>query len=147
MSIAELSITNTRIRRGGRSPRNCQPGRTFDVPMAMPRVQVVSRDSDQPKSGYLAHDIMLLTALTSVPDHSIRVLHPLPAMIKPESGVYMASLVDTDICASGESLAEAAENLKDIVVAKFRLFSRKEAILGEQPRRQLGVLRQFLRAR
>jgi len=85
------------------------------------------------------------TVLTSLPDPSIRLLNPLPVVVQADSGVYMASLVDTDISASGESLAEAVDNLKDIVVAKFRLFSQKESILGEQPRRQLDVLRRFLR--
>ena len=146
MSIAELFITNTTIRRVARSPRNCQSGRTFDILTARPRVPVISRDLDEPKSGYLAHDTMLFTALTSLPDRSIRVLHPLRAVVQPKSGVYMASLVDTTISASGESLAEALDSLKDIVAAKFRLFSRKESILGEQPRHQLRVLQQSLRA-
>ena len=146
MSIVELSITDTRIRRVTRSPRNCQSGRTFDLLMARPPVQVIPRDIDEPESGYLAHHTMLFTAITSLPDRSIRVLHPLRAVVQPKSGVYMASLVDTTISASGESLVEAVDGLKDIVAAKFRLFSRKESILGEQPRRQLRVLRQFLRA-
>ena len=146
MSIAELSVTNTTMRRVPRSPRNCQSGRTFDLLMARPPVQVIPRDIDEPESGYLAHDIMLLTTLTSLPDRSIRVLHPLRAVVQPKSGVYMASLVDTTISASGESLVEAVDSLKDIVAAKFRLFSRKESILGEQLRRQLRVLQQSLRA-
>lgn len=85
-----------------------------------------------------------ITMLTSVPDRSIRVLHPLRAVVQPKNGVYMASLVDTNISASGESPMEAVDNLKDIVAAKFHLFSQKESILGKQPRRQLRVLRQSL---
>ena len=87
---------------------------------------------------------MKFIELTSLPDHSISVLHPLRAVVRPKDGVYMASLEDTNISASGESLAEAVDNLKDIVAAKFRLFSREENILGKRSRHQLHVLRQSL---
>lgn len=62
-------------------------------------------------------------------------------------GGYLATLVDTDLSASGESSFDALTNLQDIAAAKFRLFSDKERILGEQPRRQLNALRRFLRVR
>ncbi len=81
-------------------------------------------------------------AITSLPD--CHVDHPLPVVVQPESGVYMASLFDIAISASGESPEEAIDSLKDIVAAKFRLFTKEESILGEQPRRQLGALRQFI---
>ncbi len=57
----------------------------------------------------------------------------------------MASLVNTTISASGGSIKEAIDYLKDTIAAKFRLFSREESILGDYPRQQLQVLRQFLR--
>ena len=109
-------------------------------------MQVLSQNVGEPQNGCLPHDIVRFTAIASLPDRSIRVLHPLRAVVKPTDGVYMASLTDTSISASGESLAEAVDSLKDIVAAKFRLFTRNESILGEQPRSQLRVLRQFLRA-
>lgn len=85
-----------------------------------------------------------LQFLTSVPDDSIRVIHPLCAVVQPKSGVYIASLVNTNISASGESPMEAVDNLKDIIVTKFYLFSQKEDILGKEPRWQLQILRQLL---
>ena len=109
-------------------------------------MKIITRDLDEPQSGCLAHDAMLITVLTSLPDRSIRVLRPLLALVQPKSGVYMASLVDTTISASGESQEEAVDSLNDIVAAKFSLFSQKESILGKQPRSQLRVLRQSLRA-
>ncbi len=87
---------------------------------------------------------MKFIELTSLPDLSIHVLHPLRARVEPKDGIYMASLEDTNICASGESPAEAVDYLKDIIAAKFRLFSREEDILGKRSRHQLHVLRQSL---
>ena len=145
MATAELSTWDSTQRRA-KSPRSYQSGQMFDVPMASRRVRVIPRGRDEPQSGYLTHDIMLFTILTSLPDRSIRVVHPLRIVVRPKSGVYMASLVDAAISASGESLADAVESLKDVVAAKFRLFSRKESILGKHLRCQLHVLRQSLRA-
>ena len=119
--------------------------------MARSDEQSTPRNLDEPQSGWpqsgcLAHDTALFTTLESLPDRSIRVLRPLRAVVQPVSGVYMASLVDTTISASGETLEDAVESLKDIVAAKFRLFSREENILGDHPGNQLRVLKQSLRA-
>lgn len=146
MPNATLSTTNTGTRRSGRFHRNCQSGPTFNVAMASSDEQFITRNLDEPQSGYLAHDVILFTSLTSLPDRTIRVVRPLRTVVRPASGVYLASLVDTTISASGETLEDAVASLKDIVAAKFRLFSRKENILGDHPRHQLRVLQQSLRA-
>jgi len=103
-------------------------------------------DARTPQSGFWAHNTVLFTALTVLPGYSLRVLRPLLAVVRPTNGVYLASLVVTDISASGESSAAAVDNLKDIIVAKFHLFSQKKNILGERPERQLRTLQRFLRA-
>jgi len=73
-------------------------------------------------------------------------LSPIQAVVQPEAGGYVATFFDANMNASGESQTEAIECLKDVLMAKFRLFSRKEDQLGEEPRRQLSVLRRFMRA-
>ena len=146
MSIAELSFTNATARQTMRSPEDYQSGQTVDAALEKPDAPVVSWNLDEAQNGYLAHDAMLLTTITSLPDSSVRVVRPLRALVQPTSGVYMATLVDTAISASGESSAEAVECLKDILAAKFRLYSRKESVLGKQLLGQLHVLRRFLRA-
>ena len=82
----------------------------------------------------------------SLPDDSIRVVRPIPVLVRPESGAYVVSLGDSAISASGETVEEAVAGLADIIASKFHLFSRKESILGERPRRQLHTLRQYLRS-
>ena len=86
----------------------------------------------------------MFKVLKSLPDDSIRVVRPIPVLVQSESGAYVASLMNSTITASGETVEEAADGLADIIASKFHLFSRKESILGEQLRRQLHTLRQYL---
>ena len=57
----------------------------------------------------------------------------------------MASFVDANMNASGETQLDAIEMLKDVIASSFRLFLSKPAVLGEEPKRQLAVLRHFVR--
>lgn len=77
----------------------------------------------------------------------IEVTHPIFAVVYEEDGVYIASFLDANMNASGESQLDAVEMLKDVIASSFRLFVEKESLLGEEPKRQLAVLRHFLRMR
>jgi len=142
----KLSFKDTATRHRRRSPHSYQSGWTVVTSLGRHRSSVFPGDLAGPQSGSSAGDAVLFTMLTTLPDRSIRVVRSLPAVVRPTSGVYMASLVDTTISASGETMMDALESLKDIVAAKFRLFSRNESILGTELRRQLHVLQQALRA-
>ena len=146
MPTVELLFKDTPPQRRRRSPRSYESGWTVITSLEQPRSSVFSGDLAGPQSGSSAGDAVLFTMLTTLPDRSIRVVRSLPAVVRPTSGVYMASLVDTTISASGETMMDAVESLKDIVAAKFRLFSRNESILGTELRCQLRVLQQSLRA-
>jgi hypothetical protein len=85
----------------------------------------------------------------------IQSFEPLPfevaqtilAVVQKDEGVFVASFFDANINASGDSQLDAVEMLKDMIVSTFRLLVRKEEVLGDGPRKQLAVLRQFVRAR
>jgi hypothetical protein len=76
---------------------------------------------------------------------SLELYRPISAVVQQEDETFVASFLDANINASGESQLDAVEELKEAIVARFLLFSSKEAVLGEEPRRQLAVLRQFIR--
>jgi hypothetical protein len=67
-------------------------------------------------------------------------------LVLPDNGSFIASLVDANINASGETVPEAVANLKDLMVTLYDLLSTlpKEK-LGKWPTRQLNVLRLLVR--
>jgi predicted RNase H-like HicB family nuclease len=75
----------------------------------------------------------------------VEVIQPILAIIQEEDGAFVASFVDANINASGESQLDAVEMLKDVIASSFQLFLKKEGVLGDEPRRQLAVLRHFVR--
>lgn len=95
---------------------------------------------------------LLMLASNAVPigsfgSRSLEVIRPILAIMQEEDEVFIASFVEANINASGENQPDALEMLKDMIVSSFRLLLRKESVLGEEPRRQLGVLRRFVRER
>jgi hypothetical protein len=75
----------------------------------------------------------------------VEVIQPILAVVQEDEGAFVASFVDANMNASGESQLEAIEMLKDVIASSFRLYVSKEAILGDEPKRQLAVLRHFVR--
>ena len=76
----------------------------------------------------------------------VEVIQPILAVVQEEDGTcFVASFVDANINASGETQLEAVEMLKDMISSSFQLFLTREAVLGDEPKRQLAVLRHFVR--
>jgi hypothetical protein len=88
-----------------------------------------------------------LTPITSLAPRPFQVLQPIYAVVREDGGAFVASFADANINASGDTRSEALEILKDSLAARFRFFAESEAELGDEPQRQLSVLREFLRAR
>jgi hypothetical protein len=78
---------------------------------------------------------------------SLEIIQPIPAVVQEEDGMFIASFVEANINASGEGHLDAIEMLKDMIASSFRLLVRKESVLGKEPRRQLAVLRRFMKER
>lgn len=74
------------------------------------------------------------------------IIRPFEAIVELSEGEYIGSFFDAGISASGESPMEAFANLKDMVTGVFGLLLDMDgAHLGPEPKRQLDVLREFIR--
>jgi len=67
------------------------------------------------------------------------------ALVRQDKDSFVATFVDANIGASGETQNDAVANLKDMMVALFGRLSKEEGRLGKEPARQLAVLRAVLR--
>jgi predicted RNase H-like HicB family nuclease len=92
-------------------------------------------------AGMQARMSMLLDDLAPSPWVLVRSI---PVDVQKEDDIYLASFLDANINASGETPSDAVDMLKDMIASTFRLLSKKEPVLGEGPQRQLAVLRQFV---
>ncbi len=87
----------------------------------------------------------VIVPIQSLEPSPVGVTQAILAVVREEDGAFIASFVDANINASGETQLDAVEMLKDVIASSFQLFVGKESVLGEEPKRQLAVLRHFLR--
>ena len=87
----------------------------------------------------------IIVPIQNLEPSPVEVTQALLAVVREEGGVFIASFVDANINASGETQLDAVEMLKDVIASCFQLFVGKESVLGEESKRQLAVLRHFLR--
>ena len=74
------------------------------------------------------------------------VIQEIPVWVRPEDDSYVASFVDGNVNASGETVNDAVDNLKDVMTALLEsLGSLSKRRLGKGPARQLAALRAFIR--
>jgi hypothetical protein len=67
-------------------------------------------------------------------------------VIQPVEESFVATHVDANINASGETVPDAVENLKDMMITLYeRLSKEKKSKLGKGPTRQLAVLQTIFR--
>ncbi len=102
------------------------------------RVQILERQTKQRS---------IIVPIQDLGPTPVEVTNPILVVAYEEDGVFIASFIDANMNASGETQLDAIEMLKDVIASSFRLFLDKEAILGTEPRRQLAVLKRFLRMR
>ncbi len=76
---------------------------------------------------------------------NVQVIKPILAVVQEDDEAFVVSFVDANLNASGETQLEAIEMLKDVIASSFQILVGKEAILGDEPKRQLAVLRHFVR--
>jgi hypothetical protein len=82
---------------------------------------------------------------TLVPEH-YELKKPFHVLIEPTGEEYVASFLDANLSASGDTQAEALHNLKDIVIGSYEILSRHDpSELGPGPTRELAVLKEFLK--
>jgi hypothetical protein len=91
-------------------------------------------------------DSVTLQISTFAPE-PYEVLRPIPVLIRSEGDEFVASFVEANVNASGETQQEAFESLKLLVLDMFdSLKSHPAEKLGPESVRRLAVLRDFIRA-
>jgi predicted RNase H-like HicB family nuclease len=85
--------------------------------------------------------------ITTFAPEPYEVLRPIPVLIRSMEEEFVASFVEANVNASGETRQEAFESLKALVLDVFdSLRSHPAEKLGPEPARRLAVLRDFIRA-
>jgi hypothetical protein len=84
------------------------------------------------------------TVINDLDSSSYEIIKPIPVVMQEEDGVSVASFIEANINASGETVPDAIDMLKDMIVSSYQLFVEKESVLGEGPKTQLTVLRKHL---
>lgn len=91
----------------------------------------------------------MLYIITSIDSDKYAIASEIPVIVREigdENDNYVARFPDANVNASGDTPDEAMTNLKSILLAKFEYFSSLPSErLGPEPRRQLAVLKSFIR--
>lgn len=91
-------------------------------------------------------DITSLDMLFDELEEGYKVLRPIPVSIRKVDTGFVAGFEDAHVSASGDTWAEAALNLKSLVVDTLdMLLGHRREALGPGPKRQLSVLQSFIR--
>ncbi len=70
---------------------------------------------------------------------------PIKVLVLPDDGSWVATLIDANINASGETVQEAVANLKETMIDLYVVLEKRKAELGKQPARQLAFLQTVMR--
>ncbi len=92
---------------------------------------------------HIAESRPIIAQVADLP--SLRLIRPIMAVIERSADEeYVAMFLDANINASGDTQHEAFQNLREMIASTYRLFIRKENQLGDDPHRQLAVLRTYI---
>lgn len=87
---------------------------------------------------------MTLQISTFAPE-PYEVLRPIPVFVRSEGNEFVASFIEANVNASGETQQEALESLKALVLDVFdSLKFHPAGKLGPEPARRLAILRDFI---
>lgn len=90
----------------------------------------------------------LMVPITTFVPEPYEVVRQMVAVVQPSEEGFTASLFDANIHSSGDTEEEAVRNLKSLTLDVYdNLSAEPTENLGPQPRRQLAVLREFIRKR
>src|SRR5258707_15206098 len=85
---------------------------------------------------------VIIASLTPEP---FALKRDIPVLIRHDDDSYIATFVDANINASGDTLHGAVDNLKDLLVPLFqRLSQEPKRSLGKQLLKQLAILQEFV---
>ncbi|MBM4045752.1 MAG: hypothetical protein FJ279_11605 [Planctomycetes bacterium] len=89
----------------------------------------------------------IIVPIESFAPEPIEVIKPFHVVVQNKGDGFVATFFDANINASGETEEEAVSNLKDMIAGTFECLDRrlKAAQLGPGPRKQISVLRKFIK--
>ncbi len=89
---------------------------------------------------------VIAAAITTFAPKPYELNRPLLVVVQPIGEGFTASFFDVNIHASGDTEEEAFRNLKSLLLDVFdSLLAESPEKLGPEPKRQLAVLREFIR--
>lgn len=93
----------------------------------------------------LVPDKSLRVFLEKLSDPEYELLKAIPVVVESTDSDFVASFLEANINASGESQWAALRHLGYLVIDVFEMLMDEEASLAALPARQLEVLRSYLR--
>jgi hypothetical protein len=103
-------------------------------------------DSLETKIDALVKVGSLVVPITSFGDEPFEALQEIKVVIEPSDDEYVASFFEANVNAQGCNQQEAFDNLKETLLSRFDyLDSRPPEKLGPSLKRQIAVLRDFIR--
>jgi len=110
------------------------------------RVEKLEQEVKSLKQQLARGNRSMLVSISSLAPAAYSLKREVSILIIPDEDSYIASLIDANVNASGETVPEAVANLKDMMIMLFeRLGAEPKGKLGKWPARQLGVLRELMR--
>lgn len=90
----------------------------------------------------------LIVPITTFAPEPFDLLQEIKVVVRPSDEEFLASFFDANVNAAGSTETDAVQNLKDVMLGLFDYLEVQPAKrLGPGPKRQLEVLRQFIRKR
>lgn len=103
-------------------------------------------EEEFPVEAILTEDSLSAVFLASLAPSEFSLRHILPVSITQASEGYIASFVDANIHASGETEWEAIESLKMLIIDAYQmLLDMEPSSLGPMPSKQLAILQSFIK--
>jgi hypothetical protein len=110
-----------------------------EMAMRMERAEALLGEKEYPP---------IVVPISTLAPEPFDLIGPVVAVVQETEGRYVASFLDANLGASGETKTQALDGLKDRIVTTFERLERKsDEQLGVGPRRQKRVLAGLIRRR
>jgi hypothetical protein len=84
--------------------------------------------------------------IASFAPEPVCLLKSIPVTIRQTGDDFIATFFDARLSSSGDNREDAFDNLKDIIVSTFQIFSSMSSdTMGPLPKRQMAVLSEFMK--
>jgi hypothetical protein len=109
------------------------------------RLDTLERDVADLKRRLTEKSTSILAPIDSLEPEPYELTKTVQALVLPDGDSYVASLLDGNINASGDTVQDAVFHLKDMMVKLFEGLGKQKDKLGKQPSRQLAFLHSIMR--